>query len=625
MSFFAGEYDVVVVGAGHAGVEAGLAAARMGKSTLMLTINLDGIALMACNPAIGGTSKGHLVREVDALGGQMGISADATLIQMRMINTGKGPAVHSLRAQQDKKDYQRYMKQVVENTENLEIAEGEAVEILTEKGCAVGVVTASGREYRCKAVILACGVYLESNIIIGEYNVKSGPCGLKNSTGLSDCLRRLGFELRRFKTGTPPRVDKRTIDFSVFEEQKGDEPIIPFSFLSDGIKREQQSCYLGYTNERTHEILRSNLSRSPMFSGSIKGTGARYCPSIEDKVTRFGDKPRHQLFLEPEGRDTNEIYVQGMSTSMPEDVQIEFIRSIKGLENAHIMRSAYAIEYDCIDPTSLKQSLEAKSIAGLFFAGQINGSSGYEEAAAQGIIAGINAVQYIKQEEPLILDRSEGYIGVLIDDLVIKGTNEPYRMMTSRAEYRLTLRQDNADLRLTEKGYKVGLVSKERYERMLEKKNGLEKAVKRLKSTHVGKDEYLGRLLEERQAGDMNSSSLYDLLKRKGIYYRDIAVYDSEHPSKEVIEQLETEAKYEGYIVKQQKQIEEFRRNESCLIPDDIDYDEVGSLRIEAVQKLKKLRPKNIGQAGRISGVSPADISVLSVYVHRMKAMKNMH
>ncbi|MBQ9624856.1 MAG: tRNA uridine-5-carboxymethylaminomethyl(34) synthesis enzyme MnmG [Clostridia bacterium] len=617
MSLFAGESDIIIVGAGHAGIEAGLAAARIGLNTLMLTINLDGIALMACNPAIGGTSKGHLVREIDALGGQMGISADSTLIQMRMINTGKGPAVHSLRAQQDKKNYQKYMKSVLENTENLQIAEGEVVKVLTENGNACGVETKSGRKYGCKAVVLACGVYLESKIIIGEHSESCGPCGLKNASGLSDCLKGLGFELRRFKTGTPPRIDRRTIDFSVFEEQKGDEPIIPFSFLCEGIEIEQESCFLGYTNEKTHEILRANLSRSPMYSGMIKGTGARYCPSIEDKVTRFADKKRHQLFLEPEGRNSGEIYVQGMSTSMPEDVQIEFIRSIKGLENAQIMRSAYAIEYDCIDPTCLKLSLEAKAIGGLFFAGQINGSSGYEEAGAQGIIAGINAAMLVLNREPLILKRSDGYIGVLIDDLVTKGTNEPYRMMTSRAEYRLSLRQDNADLRLTEKGFAVGLATKERYETMLKKKEGLKKARERLKSIHKAKDEYLDGLLKEREAGDMQSSSLYDLLRRKGIRYNDIARYDTEPVSKEIAEQLEVEAKYEGYIEKQQKQIDDFIKTEKMLIPKDIDYDKVGSLRIEAVQKLKKQQPNNIGQASRISGVSPADISVLTVYLHK--------
>ena len=627
MGFFAGEYDAIIVGAGHAGVEAGLATARMGFSTLMLTINLDSVSLMACNPAIGGTSKGHLVREIDALGGQMGISADATFIQMRMINTAKGPAVHSLRAQQDKKEYHKYMKSVLENEPNMQIAEGEVARLIVENGRVCGVETASGREYRSRAVVLACGVYLKSNIIIGEYNVSSGPCGLSNAMNLSNSLIENGFELRRFKTGTPPRVDKRTIDFDAFEEQKGDDPIIPFSFLSGDIVREQESCYLGYTNERTHEILRKNLHRSPMFSGQIKGTGARYCPSIEDKVTRFKDKPRHQLFIEPEGLSTNEMYIQGMSTSMPEDVKCEFIRSIKGLENAHIMRSAYAIEYDCIDPTALKQNLEAKHIKGLFCAGQINGSSGYEEAAAQGIIAGINAGQYLKGEAPLILDRSQGYIGVLVDDLVTKGTNEPYRMMTSRAEYRLSLRQDNADLRLTELGHSVGLASEERYERVVRKKEQLGIAVNRLKKIYVGKDEHLAKVLEENNAGDLSSSSLYDLLKRKAILYKHLERYDKvEEPmEKDVIEQVEISAKYEGYIVKQQQQIDEFKKMENMKIPEGIDYKEVGSLRLEAIQKLTAIAPSSIGQAMRISGVSPADISILMIYLHRLNKQEEQN
>lgn len=619
MSFFAGEYDAVVVGAGHAGAEAGLALARLGFETLLLTINLDGIALMACNPAIGGTSKGHLVREIDALGGQMGLNADATMIQMRMLNTAKGPAVHSLRAQQDKKSYQQHMTQTLENT--LHVAEGEVKEILLDSNHHVrGVVTTSGREYRCRVAILACGVYLESSTIIGEYRAPSGPCGLQRSSGLSENLAKLGFALRRFKTGTPPRINRRSIDYSQFEEQKGDQPMVPFSFMTKQLQIEQVSCFLGYTNETTHEILRANLHRSPMYSGQIKGTGARYCPSVEDKVVRFPDKKRHQLFLEPEGRHTNEIYVQGMSTSLPEDVQADFIHSIAGLQEAQIMRSAYAIEYDCIDPTQLRASLESKHIPGLFFAGQINGSSGYEEAAAQGLMAGINGALALRKKEPLVLDRSQGYIGVLIDDLVTKGTGEPYRMMTSRAEYRLSLRQDNADLRLTELGFRVGLAGEERYEQMLHKKQELEKDLKRLKKTHVSSDAYLEQLLSQGGAPAFASSNLYDLLKRNEIDYAHISRYDPQPQSDPaVIVQLEIDAKYQGYIKKQQKQIDEFHRLEHMIIPEGLDYDAIGSLRIEARQKLSALRPGSVGQAGRISGVSPADVSILMIYLHKQK------
>jgi len=622
MEFHAGDVDVFVIGAGHAGCEAALACARMGFRTLVLSINLDAIALMACNPSIGGTSKGHLVREIDALGGEMGLNIDQTFIQIRMLNIGKGPAVHSLRAQADKKEYQKRMKYTLEQQENLMVRQGEAVEIRTRGGKVQGVLLSSGEYYTCRAVIVATGVYLRGKVIIGEYSVNSGPNGIFPANQLSKSLSDLGFRLQRFKTGTPARINKRSIDFSKMTKQPGDEVIIPFSFMNDTITREQVPCWLTYTTEETHDIIRENLHRSPLYSGMIEGIGPRYCPSIEDKVVRFHDKSSHQVFIEPEGLHTNEMYVQGMSTSLPFDVQIKMYRSVPGLENAEIMRYAYAIEYDCIDPTQLKLSLESREISGLFFAGQINGSSGYEEAAAQGILAGINAAQYLRDREPLILDRSQAYIGVLVDDLVTKGTQEPYRMMTSRAEYRLLLRQDNADMRLTEIGRRIGLVDEVRYRRFMEKKEKIDKELLRLREVVLSPTEEVLKYLEKKGSSLIKSGiSLFDLLKRPEITYDDIRYLDQGSPelSRQEREQIEVQVKYEGYIQKQLRQVEHFKKMENRLLPKDIDYSQISGLRLEARQKLNRQRPLSLGQASRISGVSPADISVLMVYLEKVR------
>lgn len=612
-----GSYDVIVVGAGHAGCEAALAAARMGKHTLLLTLNLDGIALMACNPAIGGTAKGHLVREVDALGGQMALTIDATYIQIKTLNTGKGPAVHSLRAQADKKAYQAHMKQVLENTENLEVRQGEIVALEEKHGRISAVVTACGARLTAGAVVLCTGVYLKGRCITGEYSVESGPSGLMGANHLSASLRELGISLMRFKTGTPARIDKRSIDFSKTVPEYGDDSL-PFSFLSGRIEREQIPCHLTYTNERTHEIIRQNLHRSPLFSGQIHGIGPRYCPSIEDKVVKFPDKERHQLFLEPEGVNTNEIYVQGMSSSLPEEVQIALYRTVPGLENCRFMRAAYAIEYDCIDPLQLTQGEMLKHIEGLFTAGQINGSSGYEEAAAQGIVAGINAVQYLKGEPPVVLGRDQAYTGVLIDDLVTKGTKEPYRMMTSRAEYRLLLRQDNADERLTQIGREVGLVSDARYDRYMYKMEAVRREEERLGKIFLS-PAAVNPLLEEKNTAPAKSGiSAADLLKRPEIVYGDLQKL-TELPDydEDIVGQLQTKIKYAGYIEKQLRQVEQFRAMEQKLLPADVDYSEIAGIRLEARAKLNTVRPTNVGQASRISGVSPSDIAVLMVYLEK--------
>lgn len=632
-----GEYDVIVVGAGHAGCEAALAAARMGQKTLMFSITLESVAMMACNPSIGGTGKGHLVREIDALGGEMGKNIDKTFLQIRMLNTAKGPAVHSLRAQADKERYHSEMKKTIEKEENLHLKQGEVVDLLVEevppeerdgesapdkKVC--GVILKTGAAYRAKAVIIATGTFLAGKIFIGDAAYESGPNGLAPARELSENLRKHGIALRRFKTGTPARGLAKTLDYSKMTEQKGDPVIVPFSFMNDHLEKDQISCWLTYTNERTHEIIRSNFHRSALFGGKIEGIGPRYCPSIEDKINRFADKERHQLFIEPEGLNTDEIYIQGMSTSLPEDVQRDFYHTIEGLENIEIVRPAYAIEYDCIDPLMLKINLEYRKIENLFCAGQFNGSSGYEEAAAQGIMAGINAALRVQGKEPFVLDRSEAYIGVLIDDLVTKGTNEPYRIMTSRAEYRLVLRQDNADLRLTEKSYQIGLASRERYERFLEKKKRVEEEKQRLERTYVTPQQAQEFLERMGTSPLQNRISLAELLKRPEINYQSLSQIDDGMPELSAHEQtqLEVQIKYEGYIRKQVAQIARFKKLEERKLPEDFDYNEVRGLRIEARQKLNQQKPVSLGQASRISGVSPADISVILVYLEKERRLR---
>ena len=613
-------YDIAIVGAGHAGCEAALACARLGLETIMFTVSVDSIALMPCNPNIGGSSKGHLVREIDALGGEMGKNIDKTFIQSKMLNVSKGPAVHSLRAQADKQEYTRSMRRVLENTEHLTIKQAEVTEILSQEHKAAGVKTYSGAVYQTKAVVLCTGTYLKARCIYGDVSSYTGPNGLQAANYLTESLKNLGVEMYRFKTGTPARIDKRSIDFSKMEEQFGDERVVPFSFSTDpeDVQIDQASCWLTYTNEKTHEIIRNNLDRSPLYSGMIEGTGPRYCPSIEDKVVKFADKNRHQVFLEPEGLYTNEMYVGGMSSSLPEDVQHEMYHSVPGLENAKIVRNAYAIEYDCINARQLYPTLEFKEIKGLFSGGQFNGSSGYEEAAAQGLVAGINAAMEVLGREMLILDRSESYIGVLIDDLVTKENHEPYRMMTSRAEYRLLLRQDNADLRLREKGYQVGLVSEEEYQYVLWKKQKIEEEAARVENTFVGASKEVQELLESYGSTLLkNGSSLAELIRRPELSYKILAPLDKKRPKlpEDVAEQVNINIKYDGYIRRQLKQVEQFKKLETKRLPEDLDYEEISGLRIEAKQKLKEYRPVSIGQASRIAGVSPADISVLLVYM----------
>ena len=622
---FMGEYDIIVVGAGHAGCEAGLAAARMGNRTLVLSINLEAVAMMACNPSIGGTGKGHLVREIDALGGEMGKNIDKTFIQSKMLNTAKGQAVYSLRAQADKHKYHQEMKKTLEAQENLELKQAEVVSLEVEDGRVCGVLTRTNILYRAKAVILATGTFLAGKIFIGSAVYSSGPNGLAPSVELAENLRALGLPMRRFKTGTPARALAKSLDYSKMAEQKGDEKIQPFSFMNDNIDKDQISCWLTYTNKQTHNIIRANFSRSALFGGQIEGIGPRYCPSIEDKVNRFKDKERHQLFIEPEGLDTEEMYIQGMSSSLPEDVQYDFYRTIPGLENLEIARPAYAIEYDCIDPLDIKLNLENRHIKNLFCAGQFNGSSGYEEAAAQGLMAGINASLLINGKEPFILDRSEAYIGVLIDDLVTKGTMVPYRIMTSRAEYRLLLRQDNADLRLTERSYRIGLATKERFDKVISKKQSVEEERERLKNTKVTPAE-INPFLEQWGTTKVEGSiSLMELLKRPQVSYAGLAAVDNSRPelAQHIVDHLEVQIKYEGYIRKQLQQIEKFKRLEDKKLSENIDYSQIEGLRIEAKEKLEKFRPLSIGQASRISGVSPADINVLLIYLEKHRRRNN--
>ncbi len=620
MSYYIDEYDVAVIGAGHAGVEAALASARLGAKTVVFTLSLDAIANMPCNPSIGGTAKGHLVREIDALGGEMGKGADKTFLQSRMLNRGKGPAVHSLRVQSDRRKYHHYMKHVLENQENLHIKQDEIVDITIENGKITEVITKLGAKYKVKAAIVCSGTYQRGTIHVGEVSYLSGPDASLPSIGLTDKMKEYGITIRRFKTGTPSRVHRRSIDFSKLEAQAGDDIITPFSFETTGELKNQVKCYIAYTNEKTHKVIMDNLHKSPLYSGRIDGIGPRYCPSIEDKIVRFADKPRHQLFVEPMGEDNEEMYLQGMSSSLPEDVQLEFLRTIEGFENIEVMRNAYAIEYDCCDPQDLLQTLEFKAVKGLYGAGQFNGTSGYEEAAAQGLIAGINAALSVQGKEPFILDRATSYIGTLIDDIVVKGCTDPYRMMTSRSEYRLILRQDNADKRLTPLGYKLGLISKERYDKFCEKVRLIDEEIDRLKHTTISPCKELNKILEEKGTSAMTTGQrATELIRRPQLGYEDLKAFDKNRPelSREICEQVEIEIKYEGYIKKQLAQVEEMRKMESKLLNPSLDYDTISGLRLEAKEKLNKVKPLNIGQASRISGVSPADISVLLIWLEQ--------